>query len=258
MESVTVERLAALAARALAPPPFIDMSHVAPIRVSLAEAMEFVRAGLSVNGAASFRELLADNPERIHVVVRFLALLEFHRQGKVELSQARLFGEIEVRWHGEMNPAVEVDAPPEGMLVSIEDADDLRIVAPEVSRVLEALLFLADEPMTAASLGLVVERPRAEVEGMLGDLAAIVRPASLGPDPPAGRGRMATVHPSGRRDLRRAVRPVVPPRQADEGCPRDALHRRLQAARDPASDLQHPGGELGRGAAGPRRARTGP
>jgi segregation and condensation protein A len=113
MESVTSERLAALAAKALAPPPFIDMSHVAPIRVSLAEAMEYVRAGLAVNGTASFRDLLADNPERIHVVVRFLALLEFHRQGKVELSQSRLFGEIEVRWQGELNPAVEVETPSE-------------------------------------------------------------------------------------------------------------------------------------------------
>ena len=115
MESVTAERLATLAAKALAPPPSIDMSHVAPIRVSLSEAMAFVRAGLAVNGTASFRELLADNPERIHIVVRFLALLEFHRQGKVELSQARLFGEIEVRWQGELNPVVEVEAPEEGI-----------------------------------------------------------------------------------------------------------------------------------------------
>ena len=111
MESVSADRLAALAAVALAPPPLIDMSHVAPIRVSLSEAMEFVRAGLAVTGTASFRDLLAVNPERIHVVVRFLALLEFHRQGKVELSQARLFGEIEVRWQGDQDPAVEVEAP---------------------------------------------------------------------------------------------------------------------------------------------------
>jgi segregation and condensation protein A len=64
---------------------------------------------------ASFRELLADNPERIHVVVRFLALLELYRQGKVELSQALLFGEIEVRWQGEPNAPVEVDVPAEGV-----------------------------------------------------------------------------------------------------------------------------------------------
>jgi chromatin segregation and condensation protein Rec8/ScpA/Scc1 (kleisin family) len=34
------------------------------------------------------------------VVVRFLALLELHTQGRVALRQARTFGEIEVRWEG--------------------------------------------------------------------------------------------------------------------------------------------------------------
>ena len=47
---------------------------------------------------ARFRDLLDDGPERIDVVVRFLAILELHRQGKVELKQAERFGEIEIRW----------------------------------------------------------------------------------------------------------------------------------------------------------------
>jgi chromatin segregation and condensation protein Rec8/ScpA/Scc1 (kleisin family) len=34
----------------------------------------------------------------MHVVVRFLALLELYRDGKVELAQAATFGEIEVAW----------------------------------------------------------------------------------------------------------------------------------------------------------------
>ena len=46
---------------------------------------------------AMFRELVADCDERIHVVVRFLALLEMYREGQVDLSQAGTFGEIEVR-----------------------------------------------------------------------------------------------------------------------------------------------------------------
>ena len=49
---------------------------------------------------ASFRELVADCEDRIHVVVRFLALLELYREGKVELQQAATFGEIEVEWKG--------------------------------------------------------------------------------------------------------------------------------------------------------------
>jgi segregation and condensation protein B len=42
----------------------------------------------------------------------------------------------------------------------------------DVSRALEALLFLADEPMAAAHLAQIVERPRAEVEATLSELAA--------------------------------------------------------------------------------------
>ena len=56
------------------------------------------RADGGLRRAASFRELVADCEDRIHVVVRFLALLELYREGKVELSQGPTFGEIEVEW----------------------------------------------------------------------------------------------------------------------------------------------------------------
>lgn len=39
-------------------------------------------------------------------------------------------------------------------------------------KVVEAILLLADEPVEARSLGEVLERPRAEVEALLADLAA--------------------------------------------------------------------------------------
>ncbi len=110
LEGVEPTHLAVLAAHALAPPPLVDLSHVAPIRVTLAEAMALVQARVAATGMASFRELLADEPERIHVVVRFLALLELHRQGKVELSQAMVFGDIQVRWQGGSEGSGEVEA----------------------------------------------------------------------------------------------------------------------------------------------------
>ena len=71
--------------------------------------MALVQARLASSGVASFRDILADDPARIDVVVRFLALLELHRQGKVELSQAWLFGDIEVRWQGQPNDPGEVE-----------------------------------------------------------------------------------------------------------------------------------------------------
>ncbi|MFM8998944.1 MAG: segregation and condensation protein A [Actinomycetota bacterium] len=98
MESVDPAKLAALAAALLRPPPTLDLSHVTPIRYTMAEALSAVEARLGSVGSARFRDLVADCEERIQVVVRFLALLELFREGRVALSQAETFGEIDVRW----------------------------------------------------------------------------------------------------------------------------------------------------------------
>jgi segregation and condensation protein A len=99
MERVTPESLAQAAAT-LFRPPAIDLSHVTPIRITVAEALETVQRRMARRGEARFRDLVRDCRERIHVVVRFLALLELHAQGRVALRQARTFGEIEVKWEG--------------------------------------------------------------------------------------------------------------------------------------------------------------
>ena len=101
MEKVAAEDLARLAASLLRPPPMLDLSHVTPIRYTMAEAVQAVRGHIERLGEARFRELVADCDERIQVVVRFLALLELYREGKVDLMQAETFGEIEVRWEGQ-------------------------------------------------------------------------------------------------------------------------------------------------------------
>jgi segregation and condensation protein A len=98
MASVDAERLAGLAATLLRPPPALDLSHVTPIRYTVDEAMEAVQAHLGSVGEAPFRDLVSDCEDRIHVVVRFLALLELYREGKVEVSQAETFGELRVSW----------------------------------------------------------------------------------------------------------------------------------------------------------------
>jgi segregation and condensation protein A len=100
LERVSSEDLARLAAALLGPPPALDLYHVTPIRYSIEEAVAAVTSHLGRSGRARFRELVADCEERIHVVVRFLALLELYREGKVELAQAETFGEVEVEWHG--------------------------------------------------------------------------------------------------------------------------------------------------------------
>jgi segregation and condensation protein A len=101
LEDVAADDLARIAAVVLRPPPLLDLSHVTPIRYTMAEAVEAVRGHLGRLGQASFRDLVADCDERIQIVVRFLALLELYRDGKVDLAQAATFGEIDVRWEGE-------------------------------------------------------------------------------------------------------------------------------------------------------------
>ncbi len=107
MEKVTPELLRGVAAEVLAPAKDIDLSHVTPIRVSLAEALLAVQERMAGRPEARFRELIEGCRERIEVVVRFLALLELHREGKVELIQAKVFGDINVRWQG----STEVETP---------------------------------------------------------------------------------------------------------------------------------------------------
>jgi segregation and condensation protein A len=93
--------LARLAAQLLRPPPTLDLTHVTPIRYTMAEALSAVERRIEGFGrAASFRDLVADCDERIQVVVRFLALLELYRDGRVELLQGATFGEIHIEWQG--------------------------------------------------------------------------------------------------------------------------------------------------------------
>ena len=100
MVSLVAQDLARLAAQLLRPAPTLDLSHVTPIRYSVEDAMTAVQERMQGwGGPASFRDLVADCPDRIHVVVRFLAILELYREGKVELQQGPTFGEIEVEWN---------------------------------------------------------------------------------------------------------------------------------------------------------------
>lgn len=99
MQKVTAEALVEAAA-ALLRPQVVDLSHVAPIRASVSEALDTMERRLTRRGEARFRDLVRDCRERIDVVVRFLAVLELHARGRVELKQAATFGEIEVKWEG--------------------------------------------------------------------------------------------------------------------------------------------------------------
>ena len=82
------------------PVPRVDLFHVAPVRVSVADAVEELLDELPRVGRISFRRLTSGLVERLEVIVRFLALLELFKQGVVELDQTERFGDIEIIWTG--------------------------------------------------------------------------------------------------------------------------------------------------------------
>ena len=93
-------RAAYLRATAPKPAPRVDLDHVAPVRVSVAEVAEELAASLPGAGRVSFRHLTAGLTTRLDVIVRFLALLELYKQGRVDLDQAVTFGDLDVWWTG--------------------------------------------------------------------------------------------------------------------------------------------------------------
>jgi segregation and condensation protein A len=99
-----VEDLSVTAARLLAPKsePQLDTSHVPPITASVHDAIRTIAARLSDGGEWSFRQLCRGGSDRLDVVVRFLAVLELFKADAIELEQAARWGDIAVRWTGEV------------------------------------------------------------------------------------------------------------------------------------------------------------
>lgn len=102
LEGVTPERLRRAYLRASRPrsPVTVDLSHVTVVRANVTDAVLELLEVLPALGATTFRALTEAIVERIEVVVRFLAVLELYKQGRVDLDQADRFGEIVVTWTG--------------------------------------------------------------------------------------------------------------------------------------------------------------
>ena len=100
LEGTSVRRLQSAAIRALTPrpAPIVDLFHVTPITISVADAVAELVDELPRVGRITFRRLTADLADRIEVIVRFLAVLELFKQGCVDIDQPERFGDIEVIW----------------------------------------------------------------------------------------------------------------------------------------------------------------
>jgi segregation and condensation protein A len=78
----------------------VDLFHVAPIRITVQDAVTDLCLELPHTGRVGFRDLTASLTERLEVIVHFLAVLELFKQGLVDLRQPHTFGDIEVVWRG--------------------------------------------------------------------------------------------------------------------------------------------------------------
>jgi segregation and condensation protein A len=114
LQNVTPDKLCRAAGKVLVvkPTPSLDISHLAPIRVSVRDAITEVSGRLLSAGEMSFEDLCRGSEDKMQLIVRFLALLELLKSGAILLEQATLFGEIVARWTGQVDPAAiasEVD-----------------------------------------------------------------------------------------------------------------------------------------------------
>lgn len=102
LDGVTPERLRRAFLRASRPkaPVAIDLSHVTAVRANVTDAVIEMLEVLPALGTTTFRALTEAIVERLEVVVRFLAILELYKQGRVGLEQADRFGDIQVTWTG--------------------------------------------------------------------------------------------------------------------------------------------------------------
>jgi segregation and condensation protein A len=107
------------------PVPVIDIGHLHGPLVSVREQAVFLAERLRAGGAATFRSLVADCPDTMTVVGRFLAVLELYREGVVMFDQITPLGELHVRWVGGEGRALELgnDLDAEYDLSDEESAD---------------------------------------------------------------------------------------------------------------------------------------
>ena len=79
----------------------VALDHVTVETVTVAETVVDLARTLPSRGSLSFRELIAGITDRIEIIVRFLAVLELCKLGRVSLGQGTTFGELQIRWvHG--------------------------------------------------------------------------------------------------------------------------------------------------------------
>ena len=123
--ALTPEQFAKLAVKAMTPkiPPQVSIAHIHQIQVSVREQAALVVEMMRELRVATFQTLVADAPDTLHVVARFLALLELFREKVVgfDQDQSVAYAELTVRWTGDDDGDIEVDD-------SFDEGDGVRAI----------------------------------------------------------------------------------------------------------------------------------
>ncbi|MFC0624682.1 segregation/condensation protein A [Kribbella deserti] len=119
--------LAELAARALAPKPIpeVSLTHLHAPAVTVREQALVVVERLRRSRSLTFRALVADSPDTVTTVCRFLSLLELFRASAVSFDQVTPLGELTVRWTGSEEGDVLVSAEFDEAAQPPEDAESV-------------------------------------------------------------------------------------------------------------------------------------
>lgn len=99
LDGIRLDDLLILAQDLLAAKPSfkVDINHIAALKMSVAEEVEEMLASLGKKKKQSFKELCQRAKNKFEIIVTFLALLELYKQGRVAVSQAATFGQINVK-----------------------------------------------------------------------------------------------------------------------------------------------------------------
>jgi segregation and condensation protein A len=108
--TLSLDEFAGLAAKALEPrpEPVLGLAHLHVPRVSIREQAAILIERLRRHQTMTFRALVADSPDTLTTVGRFLALLELFRENAVAFEQVTPLGDLNIRWTGVGDGEIEI------------------------------------------------------------------------------------------------------------------------------------------------------
>ena len=217
----------------LTEPEDVDISHIRPT-VSLERRLRALRDALLRRKDFDFDEEFGGE-DRLTQAVTVFAMLELYRKGEVTWEQGECFGPIRVQEGG-------ADRSQQGRVS-------------DLSRTVEALLFLSPQPVSVADLAEATEATEGQVEEAIELLREDLAEGKRGVVLREVSGGFSLASDPGQRGGGAAPAGEAADAAADPGPGRDAGDRRLPAAGLAAGDRPHPRRQLRVGGDQPRRAR---